>query len=462
MSSEPSAKDHGERALRAELGLLPAIALVINATIGTGIFRTPASVASHAGSLGAALAVWVVGALVALAGALSVAELSSALPRAGGIYEPLRRAFGDRVAFVYGFAKITLLAPSAVGSFATLAAESIEALAGLAPDRPREIAIALGVLALATGTNLLRVRSSGSVQAIVTAVKYGGLALLALAGLALPFTSITLDAPVPAPPSAAGILAALVSVMWAYDGWADLASVAAETRDAPRTLPRALVIGTLLVGVAYLAANLGYARVLGWEGLATADAGAEMPGARLARATLGGAGARALSALVVVSCVGGAMASLLTNSRALVPMATDGTFVRALGRVDPGSGTPRLAVAITGCLGALYVASERFEELTDGFVVGYFPFYALAVIALFVLRRREPDLARPFRTPLAMPLAFLAFAVLVLGGAILDTARETRALLTTEGAPLPRMTVPFALLCVGALLSLVRRPRPPA
>lgn len=435
--AEPS-----ERALRAELGLLSAIALVINATIGTGIFRTPAAVAQHAGSLGAALVVWGLGAAIALAGALSIAELSASLPRAGGIYEPLRRAFGPRVAFVYGFAKIALLAPSAVGSFATLAAESIEALLGLAPDRPREIGIALAVLVVALATNLLRVRSSGGIQAAVTAVKYGGLAVLAIAGLALPFTPSEIVAP-PSSVTFAGVLAALVSVMWAYDGWADLASLAAETRDARRTLPRALAIGTLAVGAIYLATNLGYARVLGWSGLVTAGAGAEMAGARLAHATLGALGSRALSALVVVSCVGGAMASLLTNSRALVPMATDGTFVRALGRVDPKSGTPRLAVVVTGVLGALYIVSESFEELTDGFVVGYFPFYALAILALFVLRKTEPDLPRPFRTPTILPIVFLAGAALVLGGAVLDGGQ--------------RMIVPAIILAVGVALSFVPR-----
>lgn len=430
----------GERALRAELGLLAAIALVINATIGTGIFRTPAAVAQHAGSLGAALAVWGLGAAIALAGALSIAELSASLPRAGGIYEPLRRAFGSRVAFVYGFAKIALLAPSAVGSFATLAAESLEALAGLPPDRTREIAIALGVLSLALATNLLRVRASGGVQAVVTAVKYGGLAVLAIAGLALPFTPSTAVAP-PSSVTTSGVLAALVSVMWAYDGWADLASVAAETRDPKRTLPRALVIGTLAVGGIYLLTNFGYARVLGFDGLATAGAGVEMPGARLAHATLGALGSRLLSALVVVSCVGGSMASMMTNSRALVPMATDGTFVRALGKVDPASGTPRIAVMTTGVLGVLYVVSERFEELTDGFVVGYFPFYALAIVALFVLRRREPDLPRPFRAPTLMPVVFLAGAALVLGGAILDGGQ--------------RMIVPAIVLALGVALSFV-------
>jgi amino acid transporter len=280
------------------------------------------------------------------------------------------------------------------------------------------------------------------VQTLVTAVKYGGLAVLAIAGLALPFTPVAAGPMPPMNVTIGGVLAALVSVMWAYDGWADLASLAAETRDPERTLPRALIFGTLAVGAIYLVTNVGYARVLGLSGLVTAGAGVEMPGARLAHATLGALGARALSALVVVSCVGGAMASLLTNSRALVPMATDGTFIRALGRVDPTSGTPRLAVVVTGVLGALYVVSRRFEELTDGFVVGYFPFYALAIVALFVLRRREPELPRPFRANSVFPIVFLAGAALVLGGAVLDGGQ--------------RMLVPAAILSMGVALSFAR------
>ena len=164
---------------------------------------------------------------------------------------------------------------------------------------------------------------------------------------------------------------------------------------------------------------------------------------RLARATLGAFGARLLAGLVVVSCVGGCMASLLTNSRALVPMATDGTFVRALGRVDPASGTPRLAVITTTALGVAYVASRSFEELTDGFVVGYFPFYALAIAALFLLRRREPTLPRPFRAPVVAPITFLAGAALVLGGAMLDGAT--------------RMIIPAIVLALGTALSFVFR-----
>ena len=146
------------------------------------------------------------------------------------------------------------------------------------------------------------------------------------------------------------------------------------------------------------------------------------------------------------------MASLLTNSRAFVPMATDVPRFAWLGRVHVESGTPRTAVMMTGALGVLYVASRTFEELTDGFVVGYFPFYALAVIALFILRRKEPSLARPFRTPLLAPVVFLLGAALVMGGAVIDGGS--------------RLLVPGVVLLVGMLVAWRfvdgRAPAPPS
>ncbi|MCC7542200.1 MAG: amino acid permease [Deltaproteobacteria bacterium] len=435
----------GESSLRRELGAIAATAIVVNATVGTGIFKTPAKVARSAGSIDAALGVWVAGGVVALAGALCIAELSAAMPRSGGIYEVLRRAFGARVAFLYGWAKITLLVPSAVGSFALLASESVAALMSWPESRPRDVAIALAILAGCAGANVLGVRASGRQQTVVTAVKYVGLLTLAFIGLTA--TVRPGGVPIPADPpafqsavTAGGVFAALVSAMWAYDGWADLSSLGGETRNPGRVLPRALLLGTLAVMVAYLVANLGYARVLGLEGLRRSTTGAGMAAAHVASLTWGDAGRSFLSALVLTSCVGGCMASLLTNSRAFVPMATDGTFVRWLGRVHDRSGVPRNAIVVSALLGALYVGSRTFEQLTDAFVVGYFPFYAAAIVALLVLRRREPRLPRPFRVPWfpLPPLVFLAGALAVMAGAAtdLDGAAGWALLVIAAGVPI--------------------------
>lgn len=445
-SSTAAAPDpRTEGSMRREIGALLGAALVVNATIGTGIFKTPAKVARLAGSTGATLAVWVAGAVIALCGALTLAELAASLPRTGGVYEYLRRAWGDRVAFVFGWAKLTLLIPSAVGSFAKLAAEAATSLLGLAPDARRDARVALGFLALCAATNLLGVRASARQQAAVTAAKYGGVLLLAAVGLfaAVPARAVAVAAPDAQPfaaaASLAGCFAALVPVMWAYDGWADLASLSGEVRDPGRSLPRALVAGTLAVALVYLAANVGYARVLGLDGLRASTTGSNMAAANLATLTLGAAGRRLLSALVLVSCLGGCMSSLLTGSRVFVPLATDGLFVRWLGALSPRTAVPSRAVVVATLLGAAFVLARSFEQLTEAFVVGYFPFYVLAVLAVFRLRATEPGLARPFRVPLypLPPLVFLAGAGVLLWGAAQDVDANAKAAFAIVLAGLP-------------------------
>jgi amino acid transporter len=176
----------------------------------------------------------------------------------------------------------------------------------------------------------------------------------------------------------------------------------------------------------YLATNAGYARVLGWSGLASAGGAADMVATRAARATLGEVGGRWVAALVFVSCAGGCMSSLLTGSRMLVPMATDGLFPRSLGAVSARTHIPARAVLVGATLGATYVGFRSFEQLTNAFVVGYFPFYGLAAVAVVVLRRREPELVRPFRVPGYpwVPLSFVAGAGLVIAGGVADADRS--------------------------------------
>ncbi len=281
------------------------------------------------------------------------------------------------------------------------------------------------------------------VQAVITAAKYAGVALLAVLGLAL-----AVHGAVPAPaeplpfntaPAAIGVATALVSVMWAYDGWADLSSLSGEVRNPGRSLPRALVAGTLAIVVVYLAANAGYARALGIDGLRHSTTGANMAAANLAVLTLGEAGRRLLSAIILVSCVGGCMSSLLTGPRTFVPLATDGLFLRGLGAVSPRAAVPARAVVACALLGGAYVLVRSFEQLTDAFVVGYFPFYMLAVAAVLVLRVRQPDLPRPFRVPLhpLPPLVFLTGAAVLLAGAFADADRTALFAFAVMAAGVP-------------------------
>lgn len=414
----------GEEDMRREIGLALAALIVVNSTIGTGIFKTPAQVARLTDSMSIALGVWVVGGVIALCGALSMAELSASMPRTGGLYEILRRAYGPKLAFLFGWAKLTLLIPSAVGSFARLAAEALVALLALEPNAPRDTGLAITFLVVAAGFNLMGVKTNTLQQAVITVAKYVGVSMLAAVGLLWPLSQhapAVLEAGAKIGPGGwAGAFAAMVSVMWAYDGWADLASLSGEVKNPGKTLPKALLLGTASIVALYMAANLGYARTLGLVGLQASTTGSNMAGANLMHLALGDLGQRFLSLLVLVSCLGGTMGSLLTGSRIFVPMASDGVFVAWLGKVSPTSHIPARAVAVSALCGLGYVVNRSFEQLTDGFVVGYFPFYILAVASLAVLRHKEPDLERPFKVPgyPLVPALFILGAVGLLWGAL--------------------------------------------
>lgn len=442
--------------MRREIGLLLGALIVVNSTIGTGIFKTPAQVARLTDSMGMALGVWVIGGVIALCGALSMAELSASMPRTGGLYEILRRAYGPKVAFLFGWAKLTLLIPSAVGSFARLAAEALTSLLALPPNASRDTWLSIGFLVLSAGFNLMGVKTNALQQALITVAKYVGVAFLAAVGLLWPLSeqAPTMAAANIGPGGWAGAFAALVSVMWAYDGWADLASLSGEVKNPGRTLPKALILGTASIVALYLAANLGYARTLGLAGLQASTTGSNMAGANLARAALGTFGQSLLSLLVLISCLGGTMGSLLTGSRIFVPMASDGLFVAWLGKISPTTHIPARAVAMAALLGLGYVTNRSFEQLTDGFVVGYFPFYIMAVASVAIMRSKEPDLERPFKVPgyPVVPALFIIGAVSLLWGALSSVDK-------TAGLSLLVMLAGFPVQWIWA--RFFRKPAPP-
>lgn len=401
--------------------------MVIGSTIGSGIFRTPADIAKRVEDLGAFAAVWIIGAVIALCGALTYAELSAMMPRTGGIYVYLREAFGRLTAFLFGWAELLVLRPAAYGAIALTCSDYAWRLAGF----DGELA-AFGVLTRAQLTaaclivvvgiaNIRAIALGAVIQNVSTLLKVA--ALLALCGLGIRWAlggEGSLDVAsvrvVESPAAAFGL--ALVSVMWAYDGWSDVGFVSGEVRDPQRNLPRAFVLGTLPVAGLYLGANAAYLAVIPL---------AKMPDSTLiaadvAATVIGQGGVAFVSAAVVVSTFGTLNGSMMTGPRVFYAMAADGLFFRALAKVDPRYGTPGRAIAMSIVLGVVFVSVQKFAQLADQFVVGIWPFYALGVLAVFVLRRREPDRERPYRTwgyPF-VPALFL-LATLYLLGAYLVT-----------------------------------------
>ena len=409
--------------LPRRIGLWSAVAVLVGSTIGSGIFRVPSTVAADVGSLGAIALIWVLGAVVALFGALTLAELAAIFPRSGGIYVFLREAYGPLPAFLFGWTELLVIRPSALGAIAMIFASYSAALFGLDDSATRWIAgAAIAVLAAA---NVRSVLFASALVNATTAAKVAALAGIAIIAFLFgdPSSGALVGAISFEPNSWGGFGVALIAVLWAYDGWADLTFIAGEVKDPSRTMPRALLIGTSLVVVLYLLVNVAYLYVLPINEMAVS----KLVAADAARKIFGAVGASVISALVMLSAFGALAGSTLTGPRILYAMADDGLFFKPIAKVHPTYATPWVAILLCSALGVAYVSVRTFENLAGSFILGIWPFYALAVGAVFVLRRRHPDLERPYRTAgyPVVPIVFLIASVLMLGNSVIETPAST-------------------------------------
>ena len=425
--STPSPLDHWGDRLPRRLGLWSAVAVVIGSTIGSGIFRTPATIAQRVDDVPLFLLSWVLGGAVTLCGALTYAELAAMFPRSGGIYVFIREAFGPLPAFLFGWGELLIIRPGAYGAISITSSAYTLRVLGLDPAAPALTlagqtvraeqllaAVFVGVVAV---VNYVGIHRAAILQNVSTALKVGALVALVLLGFLLGGGPGGLaPGPMLAQRASVGLspfLLAMVAILWAYDGWGDLAFVGGEVKNPERNLPRAMFIGTGSVVALYLAANLVYLHLIPVQQMK----GAELVAADVARMLMGPAGLVAVSAAVAVSTFGTLNGSMMTAPRIFFAMAEDGVFPKAIARVDPRTGAPTGAIVLAGCLGALFVLVRKFTELADQFIIGIWPFYALAVAAVFVLRRRVPAVAGRYRTwgyPV-VPALFLLGALFILG-----------------------------------------------
>jgi len=381
-------------ALAREIGLFGATMLVMGGIVGSGIFMNPYVVARQVGTPLLVLGAWGFGGLVALAGALVYAELASLRPLVGGQYAYLREAFHPRVAFVYGW---VLLLVSQSGGMAAVAVTFARYLRELWPLPAGDGAVAVAALAALTAVNLVGVRAGNGVQAVFMVAKIGAIALLVVAGLAFLEGSHAPLRPVLDRPASFDLLAAfgaaLVPVLFAYGGWQTSGFVMGELRRPARDMPRALLLGVFGVVVLYLAVNVVCLRGLGVAGLAASTA----PASDVMRRALGETGARLIAAGIVISTFGFLAQGILTAPRVYYAMAKDGVFFEAVGRLDPRSRVPTLAIVLQGAAAAVIALSGRYEQILNYVVSVDFISMGLTGAALFVYRRRGET--GDFRTP---------------------------------------------------------------
>jgi APA family basic amino acid/polyamine antiporter len=369
------------------LGLFSGTMAVIGGIIGSGIFLNPTYVAQRAHTPFLTLAVWVLGGLIALAGAFCFGELGNRSPRAGGGYVYLREAYGGLPAFLYGWMLLLVIGTGAIAAVAVTFAGYLGSLLLLPPGATKPVAIA--AIALLSTVNYLGVKPGAITQNIFTLLKLAALALLIVAGLLLEThpgaAASRAVAPAMPPNVLLAVGAALVPVLFAYGGWQQSNFIAEEMIAAERNLPRALVIGVTVVVAVYLLANITYLHTLGAAGLAASDA----PAAEAVRGTLGAGGATLIAAGIAISSFGFLNLVILVSPRVYQAMAADGAFFPALSRLHPRFRTPAAAIVFQGGWAILLTLTGKYGQLLDYVVFGDWIFFGLVVSTLFVYRRRD-------------------------------------------------------------------------
>jgi len=393
---------------RPVLQVTDAMSLIVGTVIGAGIFRTPSLVASNIGGEGAILLAWGLGGALSLVGALCYAELATAYPDPGGDYHFLRRAFGDRLAFLFAWARLAVIQTGSIALLAFIVGDYAARLSIGAASSAVYAALAVGLL---TALNMAGIRPGSATQNVLTSGVVLGLILLAGAGLAVagPGGSPS-GASAASVNGSSGFGLSMVFVLLTYGGWNEAAYVSAEVQSPSRNMVRALVWSILIVTGLYLLVNLAYLRGLGHAGVASSTAVA----ADLVERATGGPGAQLVSVLIVLAALTSVNATIFTGARTAYALGRDFPPLAFLGRWHPATRTPVNALLIQGGIALVLAAlggwtRKGFETMVEYTAPVFWLFLLLTGISLFVLRRTAP-VEPPFRVPLypLTPLLFCA------------------------------------------------------
>lgn len=449
------------------LGIPSAVSIVIGTVIGGGVFLVPSTMIRELGSVSLLFVVWIFAGALSLFGALTYAELAAAMPEAGGEYVYLTAAYGPFWGFLYGWTQFTV---AKSGSIATLAASFYTYLTAFFPILGNSfwvspwhigpggsllefhygqlVAIAL-ILALAA-VNAVGVRSGGGVQTTVTAVKMILIAAVIVVGLAAGRGDFShLAQRIPVPLSVGGFFAAMVSALWAYDGWNNVSMVSSEIKRPQRNLPLALILGTATTIATYLLINFAYFHVMTPAQVAATPRLAS----DMMQMLYGTAAAKAITVAVLISIFAALNGSILSGSRIPYAMARDGLFFRPIAKVNPEHRTPVNSIFLLSVWSCVVVLSGWFDDLYNFVIFGSWILYLLTAISVFVLRRKRPNMKRPYRVAgyPAVPVLFCTVAIVLLVSTLHTRPRESLL-----GLVLMASGVPFYLHWRGR----TRRVRP--
>ena len=436
---------------KPSLSVFDACTMIVGLIVGAGIFGTPAIVAGAMDNETMIIAVWIAGGVFSIIGALCYAELATAFPSAGGEYHFIQRAYGRSLAFLYGWARMTVIVAGSIAVFAYLFGDYMSRVINLG-EYSSAIYAALVVFVL-TAVNYRGIREGKTTQNIFTVLEVGGLLLIIVAGLFL--------AAPPAPPPAAvagasggpwylgaGLGTAMLFVLFTYGGWNDAAYISAEVRDRERNMVRALLIAITVVAVLYVLITLAFLKGLGLHAMARSDAVA----ADLLKAVWGGGGEKLISIMIAIAALTSVNGSIIVGARSNYALGRDWPMFRYIGQWHQASGSPRNAMVVQGAIALALVGLGAFQKagfkgLVEYSLPVFWGFFLLIGIAIFVLRAKEPDAPRPFKVPLypVLPAIFVCMCGYLLYSSL--TYHKGHAL------------VGLGVLAVGAVLLFFARGR---
>jgi amino acid transporter len=393
--------------LRRVIGLFGGTALIVGITIGSGIFRTPPTIAGLVPNPLVIMGLWTAFGLISICGALAVAELSTLLPRAGGVYVFLREAYGDAAAFVFGWLYVLVTTPTTIAALGVVFAEFLLNLLG-APLGARTVQlVAIAAIISLTLANVLGARVGAAVSEVTTLVKVTALVAIILGAFLLgdgSASNLTEGGAV----QGGGLARAMAAVIWTYDGWIAVSMIAGEVVAPERLMKRIIIVGMLIIVTLYVGANLAYLFMMPVDVMAQQK---EAIARTVMTAIAGPAGGVLIMLAIMTSIFGALNGNLLAKPRVAYAMARDGLTFSFLGKIHPRWSTPWAALLIQGAVGIIMVLVLRdFDTLTTYFVVVEWAALIFAVGAVFVLRRKMAEAPRPFRTP-AYPWVPLLFVI---------------------------------------------------
>lgn len=419
------------------LTMTDTTALVVGTIIGTGVFLKAAVMAQEVGTPSLVLLAWVAAGLLSLAGALTYAELGAMLPHAGGEYVYLRKSYGEASAFLFGWQRFIVAGSASVAALGAGVAVFLSAFLPLdAVWAERQFnflgqtinwqfgakpLVAVGIILLLTAVNCMTVAFGGKVQSVLTVLKIAGIAFLVGGVFFASKTATWSNLATPQDSSNWSGFAvfgvAMLAALWGYDGWNNMPMAAGEVQNPGRNIPRALIIGMIIIITIYCILNLSYFYALPFGEVVTSNSTnyreALPVSAKAAQSFLGDYGGRIVSVIFVVSAVGALNGSILSNARVPYAMARDGLFFDRMGALSNRTRVPVYAIIIQGIWSSVLALSGTFDQLTDCLLFASWIFYGLVTSSVFVLRRKMPDIERPYKT-LGYPVVPIIFVLVAL------------------------------------------------